>query len=288
MSYVYNTWMVGPRPMYHGPGFGCNNPAMRMNMAGPGQHRMAGMNQGMGGTPGMPTYRGFGGNNPAMRMNTPNQLQVGMIAGHRMGMPNSGYSSRELFKAAMIKKNPKWKTELCRNYEKDGKCKKGGNKCSFAHGISQLRGKGKKKKEEEERKIKIEEAEKKERMKMELESEKEKRKDLEKKVLKEEETQRTLWTMWKEERKKNDMLMKTTKRKCYNEDNEKCKDDDSEDDVENDTTDDEMPPLIDRNEALTNRNNKTSSGRIIKPRKKFEIELESHPPQKQKKKGARK
>ena len=44
---------------------------------------------------------------------------------------------------------------------------------------------------------------------MELESEKGKRKDLEKKVLKEEETQRTLWTMWKEERKKNEMLMKT-------------------------------------------------------------------------------
>ena len=113
MSYAYNT-MVGPghmqRPMYHGPGFGGNNPAMRMNMAGPGQHRMTGMNQGRGGMPGMPTYRGFGG----MRMNTPNQLRGRMIAGHRMGMPNYGYSSRELFKAAKIEKNPKWKTELCR------------------------------------------------------------------------------------------------------------------------------------------------------------------------------
>ena len=114
---------------------------------------------------------------------------------------------------------------------------------------------------------------------MELESEKGKRKDLEKKVLKEEETQRTLWTMWKEERKKNEMLMKTTKRKRYNEDN---------DDEDNDTTDDEMPALIDRNEALTDRNEKTSSGRLIKPRKKFDIERESHPPQKKNKKGTRK
>ena len=230
-------------------------------------------------------YGGFGGHNPGMRMNMPNQQMGNMRSGpshYRVDRMSQGFgwmSHIPMSRGNMmnnagprfgVARNRKYRTKLCENYEKYGKCKKGGNKCQYAHGRKQLR-------EEEKEKCSIE------KIRKELEEEKEKTRDLEEKIKKEEDTKGSLWKMyemsqsqvaserWKfdQEKKKNELLMKNYMKVSYNE-NEK-KDDNEDNDNENESE----PPLL-----LQKR---SKFGRLIKHKIKYGEKDEDYNPQKKKK-----